>query len=254
MTVSTISRRTRLACGLAGSAALLVGWQILSMVVNRAIVASPWDTLMELGRLASSGTMFSELLVTLRRLVIALSIGTGAGLALGMLAGLQPRVRAFFEPIRWVTMTLPAVVIAVLAMLWFGLGDTPVIFLVAAIVTPVIYVNTVEGVQALDPRILEMGHVYRVPRRLLLTEVYLPGIGSPVVAGLTLATGIGVRAVVLGEVLGAQNGIGHAFARAMSFLDTPQIFAWVVVALGLMALLEFAVLRPVRARVMRWKR
>ncbi len=151
-------------------------------------------------------------------------------------------------------MTLPAVVIAVLAMLWFGLGDKAVVFLVAAIVTPVIYVNTVEGVLSMDARILEMGRVYRVPRRLLLTEVYLPGIGSPVVAGLTLATGIGVRGVVLGEVLGAQDGIGHAFARAMSYLDTPRIFAWVLVALGLMAVLEFAVLRPVRARVMRWKK
>jgi NitT/TauT family transport system permease protein len=175
-------------------------------------------------------------------------------LTLGMVAGLRPRIRSFLEPIRWVAMTLPAVVIAVLAMLWFGLGDKAVIFLVAAIVTPVIYVNTVEGVRSLDSRILEMGHVYRVPRWLLLTEVYLPGIGSPVVAGLTLATGIGVRGVVLGEVLGAQNGVGHAFARAMSFLNTPQIFAWVLVALGLMAVLEFAVLRPVRARVMRWKK
>ena len=80
------------------------------------------------------------------------------------------------------------------------------------------------------------------------------GCSSPVVAGLTLATGIGVRGVVLGEVLGAQDGIGHAFARAMSYLDTPRIFAWVLVALGLMAVLEFAVLRPVRARVMRWKK
>ena len=240
--------------GLAGSATLIIGWQILSMVVNRAIVASPWESLMELGRLVSSGAMLRELLITLRRLVIALAVGTTAGLTLGMVAGLRPRIRSFLEPIRWVAMTLPAVVIAVLAMLWFGLGDKAVVFLVAAIVTPVIYVNTVEGVLSMDARILEMGRVYRVPRRLLLTEVYLPGIGSPVVAGLTLATGIGVRGVVLGEVLGAQDGIGHAFARAMSYLDTPRIFAWVLVALGLMAVLEFAVLRPVRARVMRWKK
>lgn len=254
MTGSTTNRRARLLFGLAGSAALIIGWQILSMMVNRAIVASPWDSVVELGRLVASGAVSRELLITLRRLVIALAIGTAAGLALGMLAGLRPRIRSFLEPIRWVAMTLPAVVIAVLAMLWFGLGGKAVIFLVAAIVTPVIYVNTLEGVRSLDSRILEMGHVYRVPRRLLLTEVYLPGIGSSVVAGLTLATGIGVRGVVLGEVLGAQNGIGHAFARAMSFLNTPQIFAWVLVALGLMAVLEFAVLRPVRVRVMRWKK
>jgi len=46
------------------------------------------------------------------------------------------------------------------------------------------------GVLAIDPKLLEMGRVYHFPRRLLLTEVYLPGIASPVMAGLTLATGV----------------------------------------------------------------
>ena len=127
-------------------------------------------------------------------------------------------------------------------MLWFGLGDFTVIFVVALIVTPTMYVNTVEGVLAIDPRLVEMGRVYRFPRGLMLREIYLPGVASPAIAGLTLATGIAVRAVVLAEVLAAASGIGHAFARAMSFLETPQLFAWVLVLLALMAVIEFGVL------------
>lgn len=249
-----VSRRGRLLYGLAGVLLLLLLWELLSLVVSSAILASPASTMAELGRLITSGELWRQLLITLRRLLISLAIGAFLGLSLGLLAGLKPRIRALLEPLRWVGMTLPAVVIAVLALLWFGLGDQAVIFLVAAIVTPPIYVNTVEGVLALDDRLLEMGRVYAIPRPLMLTHVYLPGIGSPVIAGLTLAAGIGVRGVVLGEVLGAQDGIGHSFARALSFLDTPKVFAWVVVALVLMALLEFAILRPVRGRVLRWKR
>jgi NitT/TauT family transport system permease protein len=99
-----------------------------------------------------------------------------------------------------------------------------------------------------------MGRVYRFSRGLLLREIYLPGVASPAIAGLTLATGIAVRAVVLAEVLAASNGIGHAFSRAMSFLETPQLFAWVLVLLVLMAAIEFGVLRPVRRRAMRWRK
>lgn len=249
-----MARRTRLLYAAAGVAAILAGWQLLSLTVNPAVMASPVETVQALGRLAWEGTLWIQLLITLRRLVIGLAIGAGVGLILGVLAGLEPRLRSFLEPLRWVGMTIPAVIIIVLAMLWFGLGDFTVIFMVAVIVVPTMYVNTVAGVLAIDRRLIEMGGVYHFPRRLFLTQVYMPGIASPVMAGLTLSTGIAVRAVVLGEVLGAMDGIGHAFSRAMSYLETPELFAWILVLLALMAVIEFGVLRPLKRRVMRWRK
>lgn len=249
-----LGRSERLLFAALGTATMLAGWQLLSLVVSPAILASPADTAQALGTLARNGTLWTQLLITLRRLAIGLGIGVGAGLATGVLAGLQPRLRSFLEPVRWVGMTTPAIIIAVLAMLWFGLGDRAVIFIVAVIVGPVMYVNTVAGVLAVDPRLAEMAGVYGFPRRLLLTEVYVPGIGSEVMAGLTLATGIAIRAVVLGEVLGAMDGIGYSFSRAMSYLETPTLFAWVVVLLGLMGAVDFGVLRPLNRRAIRWQR
>ncbi len=249
-----VSKRTRLVYAAMGAVFIIVVWQILSMVMDPIIMASPIATVKALGHLASTRVLWTQLLITLRRLVIGLAIGAILGLVLGVFAGLQPRARSFFEPIRWVGMTMPAVVLAVLALLWLGLGDGPVIFLVALIVLPGMYINTVAGVLAIDPKLLEMGRVYHFPRRLLLTEVYLPGISSPVMAGLTLATGIAMRAVILGEVLAASSGIGHSFSRAESFLNTPEVFAWVVVLLALMALLEFGALRPLKRRATRWRK
>ena len=249
-----VTRRTRLLCAALGVVALLAAWELLSLWVNPVFVASPVDTAKALGRLAADGTLWIQLLITLKRLVIGLAVGAGLGWIVGMLAGLEPRLRSFLEPLRWVGMTIPAVIIAVLAMLWFGLGDFTVIFVVALIVAPSMYVNTVAGVLAIDPRLVDLGHVYRFPRRLLLTEIYLPGTASPALAGLTLATGVGVRAVILAEVLGAMSGIGHSFDRAKSYLETPELFAWIVLLLAVMALLEFGVLRPLRRRVLRWRK
>ncbi len=242
-------RTIRIWCVIAGAFALLVVWQLLSLVVSPAIMASPADTAVALARLAWGSKLWVELLITLKRMVVGLALGAVVGWTLGIVAGIQPQVRAFLEPLRWVSMTVPAVIIAVLAMLWFGLGDGAVMFTVAVIVFPTMYVNTSSGVLAIDSRLTEMGRVYRFPRRLLLTEIYLPGIMSPVLAGLTLATGVAVRAVVLAEVLGAMNGIGHAFSRAKAYLETPELFAWIVVLLALMAVIEFGVLRPLKRRV-----
>ncbi len=248
------ARRTRLLYTLAGVAAILIGWQLLSLFVNPAIMASPADTIQALADLAWGSTLWIQLLITLKRLVIGLAVGASVGLVLGIGAGLEWRLRAFLEPLRWVGMTIPVVILAVLAMTWFGLGDFTVMLVVALVVMPTMYVNTVEGVLAIDPRLVEMGRVYRFSRGLLLREIYLPGVASPAIAGLTLATGISVRAVVLAELLAAASGIGHAFARASSLLKTPQLFAWVLVLLVLMAAIEFGVLRPVKRRAMRWRK
>lgn len=237
-----------------GVVAILVGWQLLSLFMSPAIMASPFDTVRALVDLVGQGSFYIQILITLERLVVGLAIGSVLGLVLGVLAGLKPGLRSFLEPLRWVGMTMPAVIIALLAMLWFGLGDLAVIFIVAVIIVPGMYVNTVAGVLAIDRRLVEMGGVYRLSRRLLLSEVYLPGIASPVAAGLTLAAGVAVRAVVLGEVLAAMDGIGYAFSRAMSYLETPTLFAWILVLLALMAILEFGVLRPFKRRAMRWRK
>jgi len=251
---SISTRRTRLLHTLAGVAAILIGWQLLSLFVDPVYIASPAATVRALASLAWGSTLWVELLITLKRLVIGLAVGAAAGWVLGVAAGLDARVRAFLEPVRWVGMTIPVIIVAGLALLWFGLGDFTVMFVVALIVLPTMYVNTVEGLRTIDRDLVEMGRVYRFSRGLLLREVYLPGIASPSIAGLTLATGIAVRAVVLAEVLGAASGIGHAFARASSLLESEKVFAWIVVLLALMAAIEFGVLRPVRRRAMRWRK
>lgn len=241
-------------CIIAGIIATLLFWQFLSMVLHKAIVASPMETLTALIPLVRDGILFTELLITLRRLMISLLLGSLIGLSTGVTAGLSPKIRAFFEPIRWIGMTIPAIVIAVLAMLWFGMGDKQTIFLVTMIITPIMYVNTVEGITAIDKKLLEMGRVYHFPWILVLKSIYLPGIAPYILAGATLAAGIGVRAVVLAELMGAFEGVGHSFSRAWMYLNTPELFAWILSCLLLMAFLEFGILLPIRKRLLRWKK
>jgi NitT/TauT family transport system permease protein len=142
----------------------------------------------------------------------------------------------------------------VLALLWFGMGSSQVIFMITVITAPVNYVNTLEGMLSVDSRILEMAQVFRIPAHLRWWDIYLPGIGSAVLSGLTLAAGIGVRSLVLAEFLGARNGIGHSLFLSWTFLDTPALFAWILMCFLLLGLVEFGLLKPVRNHLMRWKR
>ncbi len=233
---------------------MLVVWQILSMVFSPIIIASPAATFQALGQLAMDGTLWQQFGYSLVRLLIGLVMGAVIGIALGIAAGLNSKLRFTFEPIRWSAMTVPVIVLTVLAMLWFGIGSTQVVFLTALITVPINYINTLEGMLAIDARIIEMSDIFKIPLHLRLTEIYLPGIGSATMAGLTLASGIAVRAAILAEFIGARNGIGHSLFLSWTFLDTPQLFAWILAAFALLGLVEFGVLKPIRDYLMRWKK
>ncbi len=233
---------------------MLLIWQILSMLFSQIIIASPLSTFKALGLLLIDGELWTHFGYSLGRLMIGLGAGSVFGITMGILAGANYRVRLFLEPMRWTISTVPVIVLAVLAMLWFGSGSLQVLFLVGVITTPIVYVNTLEGMLAIDARVIEMARVYKIPSRLKLREIYFPGIGSSIMAGLTTASGIGVRALILAEFMGGRDGIGQAFFRSWSFLDTPGLFAWILAAFALMGLVEFGVLKPTRDYLMRWKK
>ena len=243
----------KLVYGVIGIIALIGVWQLLSVVFREVIVASPGTTTLTLLKLVLDGELWAHLWISLQRLLIGLFLGSMVGLCLGIGAGLNRRVRSLLEPARWAVMTIPAVVIAVLGMLWFGMGATNVIFMAAIIVVPFTYVSALEGVLSIDKKLIEMANVFKVPRTMLLREVYLPGIGAAIMAGLTLTAGIGVRGTILAEFLGAHDGIGHKLSMAWMHLNTPELFAWIIVCFALLGILELGILKPIRDHLMKWK-
>ncbi|WP_157212221.1 ABC transporter permease [Desulfomonile tiedjei] len=196
---------------------------------------------------------WQTLAITLKRFGISLFSGAIAGFGLGLVAGLRPSIRNVLEPVRWSLMSIPPVVLVTIGMVWFGMGSIQTIFVTSLLILPIMYVNTIEGIDAVDRSLLEMGRVYKAGSLLLLRDIYLPSIGGPLLAGLALSAGFGIRIVVLAEVLGAYTGIGYEFSLARTNLETATLFAWIVVCLMLVGVFEFGVLNPARNYIMRWK-
>jgi NitT/TauT family transport system permease protein len=212
-----------------GVCLFLLAWQVLSTIFHEIIIASPADTLLSLLEMVQTVDFWKNVGITVERFGLSLLFGSLVGFVLGLVAGLNKKMRWLFEPFRWSLMTMPPVVLVVVSMIWFGMGSIQTIFVTALLI------------------------IYKANSRMLLKEIYLPGIGGPVLAGLTLSAGLGIRIVVLAELLGAYSGIGYEFSLARTNLDTPALFAWIMVCLFLGGFVDLGILNPIRNHIMRWR-
>ncbi|MBB5214608.1 ABC transporter permease [Parapusillimonas granuli] len=246
-------QRTSRAWSAVGVLILLAGWQAAAMLLGPLLMATPLQALRALGGMLGRDDFWFHAGQSLGRIAIGVGLGCSVGFILGVLAGHYARLRGLLEPLRWLLMAIPPVVVVVLAMLWFGLGSPMVIFITVLMMAPGMYVNTVKGMLLVDRQLIEMAHVYRYGPWLRLRHLYLPALAAPLTAALLIATCGGVRLVVMAEVLGAESGAGYAIANARSTFDSGELYAWVILTLLLVALLEFMLLQPIQRRLTQWQ-
>ncbi len=238
---------------LIGLGILILGWAALSSRYPEIILPSPSSTWHAAVELASEGTMFTELGRTLGRALAGVALAFVVGAVWGTLNGVSSWSSAITRPATSVLMALPPVVMVAIAMVWFGPGPAVTLLVVVVVALPLIVVATEAAIRALDPDLLEMARAFEVPRHLVLRHVVAPGIASPVVAVVAVSMGQAIRVAVMAELLASADGIGAEIALSRTNLATSELFAWALVMVTAVILIELLVLRPVSARVSRWR-
>lgn len=237
-----------------GFAFIILIWQIYAVQANPLIIANPYDTFKSIHEIFASTSSLHDFYISLKRMLSGVIASFFLGLVLGLLSGFVKSVEIFLEPIRWVCMSISPVIVVILAMLWFGLGDKMVLFLTIIILSPIIYINVVKGIRFIDKNLLEMAKAYRLNTMLKIQEIYLPAIISPLSVATLIILSSCARVVILAEVLGANNGIGQAISNARSNLEIAKLFGWVVISLLVVAFFEYAILKPLERYLTRWNK
>ncbi len=240
--------------GSLGVLLLLVGWHISTQQLGELIMATPAQAFEAMLHLLADDSAQAHLWLSVQRMLQGILLGCGLGFLLGLVAGFYAWVRFLLAPLRWILMSVPPVVLVVLAMLWFGLGSQMVVFIASVLLAPGIYINTEKAVRMIDPKLLEMARVYRLSTLQRLFNLYIPAIAAPLTAAMLIALCNGVRIVVLAEVLGSEQGIGYALSAARSNFDSQELYGWVLIILSLVAVMEWLVLQPLQHYLTRWQK
>ncbi len=233
---------------------LLIGlWQIGALFVHEIIIASPLQATKALVKMFGTSRFWDATFITFQRAFVGILLGGSVGFILGIFAGLNENIKNLFEPLRWMIMSISPIIVVVVAMLWFGMGTQMVIFIASLLLFPIVYVNTIKGIEMVDEKIIEMADVYKFSIAQKLWHVYIPALIGPLSAAMTIVITAGMRMIILAEVLGTNSGIGYEFSFARTDLNTPEMFAWVIVTLVFVGIAEYMIFKPIENYFLRWK-
>ena len=234
--------------------ALLAAWEVASRagVIPARILAAPSAVALTAAQMIASGEMQHNLLVSLVRVLAGLGIGLAAGTALALVAGLTSAGERLIDPPVQMLRTLPLLALVPLFIVWFGIGETPKIALIALGATFPVYLNLFNGVRGVDKKLVEAARSYGVGGWELVREVILPGAAPGFLLGLRYALGVSWLFLVVAEQINASEGLGYLINNARDFLRT-DIIVLCLVIYALLGLGSDALVRALERRALAWR-
>ena len=205
--------------------AILGLWQAgaSSGVLSSTVLPNPLDIGRAAYRLTASGELIWNMGTSTFRALAGLVVGGGIGLAFGLANGLSRWSDAFTDTTLQMVRNVPHLALIPLVILWFGIDEGAKLFLVALGVFFPVYLNTLHGIRAVDPQLIEMGASYGMDRRTLFRRIILPGALPSIFVGLRYALGITWLTLIVAETIAADSGIGYMAMQAREFMQTDVV-------------------------------
>lgn len=205
------------------------GAAYLSDVAAISAAFSPQAGLSALVDLLAAGDLTRHVGISLQRMGLALALALLMGVPLGVALGLSRRFALAMGPLfQFLRMVSPLSWMP-LAVMALGVGEAPVLFLLAFAALWPVALNTAAGVAALDPLWLQLAASLSATRRETIWRVVLPGIVAHVLTGFRLAVGVGWIVLVPAEMLGVSAGMGYFILDARDRLAYADLTAGIVV-------------------------
>jgi NitT/TauT family transport system permease protein len=201
--------------------------------------------------LIATGQIAAPLLASLLSLVAGYGVAVTFGILVGVLMGRNRTIEFVLSPYMNAFLAAPKIALVPVLYAVFGLSrliQVAVIFLSAFFV---IVLNTMRGIQTVDPAFVEMAHAFGASPRQLFLKVLLPGALPLTMAGLRLAIGHAVRGMVTAEMLVALFGLGALLRTYGGRFDAERLFAVLLVVIGVALFCSYGV-KAVERRMTRW--
>lgn len=236
-----------------GSVAIfLCLWQAMSYLAPT--LGIPAFAIPGLGKIAASLTKITPLdvFVTLARVLGALVLSFVIGLAFAIVMYLSETLEKYLRPMVRVLMAVPVVSWILFAVLWFKGVEFRIAFVLIVVCAPVFTVDALDNMREVSKELRQMIRSFRPTPFQFFHKLMLPAITPGLITSWKITLSLAIRVVTIAELVGAVTGIGHQLSVAQELFSVADVFAWTLVLVVLLFILE-ALLVRLETRVLRWR-
>jgi NitT/TauT family transport system permease protein len=234
-------------------ALLLVAWETVARLGlwSPHLFPGPVTVAKSLYAMMADGRLAAAALRSLGRLARAYLISAGIGVPLGLALARIAFFRHAVRPVVTGLQALPSICWLPLALLWFGLNDAAILFVVVMGSVLSIAIATEDGVKSIDPQLIRVAHTLGVRGPRFSFGVLLPAALPGIVTGLKLGWSFAWRALLAGELLFVSGGLGQLLTLGRELMDVPQVMAVMVAIIAIGILVDRVFFQTVETRVRR---
>jgi NitT/TauT family transport system permease protein len=237
--------------------AFLTGLLLLWALVSRVgpwphyLFPGPAAVAASLGTMIADGRLGAAVLRSLSRLAQGYSFSALIGVPLGIANARWRWLQSTVKPLVLGLQALPSICWLPLALLWFGLSEQAIVFVVVMGSLLAIAISTEDGVRGIDPLLLRASGVLGIRGLRFYGGVLLPAALPGIVTGLKLGWSFAWRALMAGELLFVAGGLGQLLQAGREMLDVPQVMAVMIAIVVVGSVVDQVLFRLVEVRVRR---
>lgn len=189
--------------------------------------------------------------VTTYETLLGFVISAVIGVAAAVVMVYSTTVEKTLYPILLFAQVVPKIAIAPLFVVWLGFGVTPKILVAVLIAFFPVVISMVTGLKAVDPEMLELSSTMGAGPWQTFVKIRFPASLPHLFSGLKVAVTLAVTGAVVGEFVGANEGLGYVILQANGNLDTPMLFAGLLV-MSLIGVVLFVIVEVAEQLLLPW--
>ena len=198
-------------------------------------------------------TLFGHIWASMFRVLSAFFVAMIIGIPLGLYMGWNEKFDAMVKPIFEIFRPIPPIAWIPLAILWFGIEETPKVFICFIGAFVPIVMNSYTGIRFTEPILLDAARSLGANHRDLFVEVAIPSSMPAIFAGLQVGLSVGWMCVLAAELVGAREGVGYLILIGMD-MSNPALIITGMLVIGAVGAVIATALRYAERRICPWKR
>ena len=214
---------------LAGTAIILLLWHFYVVLLEVPIIVLPTPLQVLQALVQESKTLSEEAWVTAQECVYGFALALGVGIPIAVVMTYSRIANQMFYPLLVASQSIPKVAVAPILLVWFGTGIQSKLAMAFIIAFFPVVVDTATGLRSTSPELIELARSLQCNRLQTFFKIQLPSALPSIFSGAKIAVTLSVIGAVIGEFIGSNKGLGNLLLTANSQLDSPLVWAALVV-------------------------